>query len=90
MRNPRNAHKLRTIVNEVQDSPVTYTNAPKISVAFKLLAPYRPRVIPKRFHLAHSPRQHGVGQTFELFPRRRLYLDNVATHEDARAESDLP
>jgi len=39
MRNPRNAHKLRTIVNEVQDSPVTYTNAPKISVAFKLLAP---------------------------------------------------
>jgi len=77
MRNPRNAHKLRAIVNEVQDPPVTYTNAPKISVPFKLLAARRPRVLTKRFHLAHGP-------------RRRLYLDNVATHEDARAESDLP
>ena len=90
MRNPRNAHKLRTIVNEVQDSPVTYTNAPEISVAFKLLAARRPRVLTKGFHLAHGPHQHGIGQTFELLPCRRLYLDNVATHEDARAESDLP
>ena len=34
MRDPRDIHKLRAIVNEVQDPPVAYTNAPKISVTF--------------------------------------------------------
>src|SRR5450432_1042253 len=56
--NPRNAHKLRAVVNDVQDSPVTYTNAPKISVALKLPATRRPRVLTKRFHFAHGTRQH--------------------------------
>jgi hypothetical protein len=34
MRDPGDTNKLRAIVNDVQNPPVTYTNAPKISVAF--------------------------------------------------------
>lgn len=90
MCNPGHADELRVVVDYVNDPPVADSNAPLIPEALQLFAPCGPGVIPERFHLAHGPRQHGVWQTFEFFPRRRLYLNEVATHEDARVESGLP
>jgi len=82
---PSHADEFPVVIDYVQDSPVAYANTPNIFIAFELFAASRPRILPKRFHFAHSSPQHAIWQVFELFPRRGLYLNDIASHEAARA-----
>lgn len=85
MRYSRDAHKPRGVVDQVDDPPVAYSNAPLILVSLQFLAANGPGVISEGFQFSHRVRQQIIRQVFEFFPRRRLDLNEIATHAAFRA-----
>ncbi len=90
MRNPRDTDQFRAVIDYVQNPPVADPNTPKIPMGLQFLATWRSRILPKRFHSAHSPRQNIIRQVFKLFPSGRLYLNDIASHGAVRVSSGLP
>jgi hypothetical protein len=80
MRDPRYAHQLGRIVDDVQHAPVTDADAPLILVAFQLLASCGPWMLAQKFQFADDARKHVIRQGFEFLPRGRFYLDGIIIH----------
>jgi hypothetical protein len=82
MGNPRYAHQLGRIVDDVYDAPITDAKAPLIFVAFKLFAPCGPWLLPERIHFADYARQHIVRQRIGEIRRQHAYSDKPESLSD--------
>ena len=62
MRDSRNHHGFRCIIDEVNYAPVTYPNTPMVPVNFQLLTAGRTRIVGQRQNLAINSPEHGIVQ----------------------------
>jgi hypothetical protein len=68
MSNTCDAHQSPGIIDNVDDAPVAYTNAPLISKALQLLAARRAWRNPQCFQFANHPRQDRIIQKIKFLP----------------------
>src|SRR5208283_1463772 len=82
MRNARNAYELRSVVDNVNQTPITDPDAPVIFVAFQLLASSRPWYISQRVQFSNNTRQQIIPKGLrvlslpEVSPQRNTYPRN--------------
>lgn len=81
---PGDADELGGVVDEIENPPIASPDAPVIFVAFEFLTTDGLGFVGERFQLANYPAENAVGQTFEFFARRGLYLDTVLSHAGDR------
>src|SRR5579872_2894239 len=69
VRNSRHAHDSRHIADDVDHTPITYTDAPVIFVALQFLHPAGLGLSLRQFNSSDNPNPGVIRQRFEFLPR---------------------